>query len=44
MSQEVSPWLLIAETGVPYLVNSCEACGRQSGIGMDFPLSVSLEQ
>jgi hypothetical protein len=44
MSQEVSRWLLIAETRVPYLVNPCEVCGGQSGIGMDFPLSVSLQQ
>jgi hypothetical protein len=44
MSQEVSRWPLIAETRVPYLVNPCEVCGGQSGIGMEFPLSVSLEQ
>jgi len=44
MSQEVSRRLLIAETRIRYLVNPCEVCVGQSGNGMDFPLSVSLEQ
>ena len=44
ISQEVSRWLLIAETRVPYLVNPCKVCGGQSSIGMEFPLSVSLKQ